>query len=80
MLSKRKAPACSGTPSKKSYNVLTLSDKMRVIEAVDGGMSNRAVALKFNCGRTQVNTIMLQCDAIQSAYKDGMNASKNIFH
>lgn len=76
MLSKRKAPVCSGTPSKKSGNVLTLSDKMRVIEAVDGGMSNRAMALKLNCGRTQVNTIMLQCDAIQSAYKDGMNASK----
>ena len=75
MSSKQKAPASPANPSKRQCKVLTLAEKIRVIDAVENGMSNRAVAEKFQCGHTQVNSIILQQDSIKQAYQNGVNAS-----
>ena len=48
-----------GTPSKCIHKVLTLAEKVKVIEAVNTGLSNVKVATKFGCGRTQVANILL---------------------
>ena len=55
--------------------MLTLAQKVDVIDAVDNGKSHRAVALMFGVGRTHVNTIMSQKEQIRTAFAEGMNAS-----
>ena len=44
--------------SKSARKVLTLSQKVEVISAVDNGKSHRCVAKEFACGRTQVSNII----------------------
>ena len=75
MSAKQKVPSLPATPSKKSQKVLTLANKIRVIEAVDNGMLHRWAAIKFDCGHTQVNTIILNCDSITEAYQNGTKAT-----
>lgn len=74
MATKRKALDSPGTPSKKSRNVLTLADKVAVIEAVTSGQSQRQVAVQFSCGRTQVSNIMAEKETILKAFRDGRNS------
>ena len=64
-----------GTPSKRQRKVLTLADKVRVLEDVSQGMSNRAVAEKYKVGRTQINNIVLQKDKIQLEFNEGKSAN-----
>ena len=71
MSTKRKATDMHGTPAKHVQNVLTLAEKIKVIEAVDSGISNMKVALKFGCGHTLVGNIMLNKMAIFDAYTNG---------
>ena len=49
-------------------------EKISVIDAVENGLSHCAVALKFDCGHTQVNQIMLHKETSRTAYQEGMNA------
>lgn len=70
---KRPAPDSPGTPSKKARKVLTLAEKMEVITAVHEGLSNRAAAIRFGVGRTQVNNIIGDQQTIEQAFRDGTN-------
>lgn len=77
MATKRPYPASSGileTPPKKARKVLTLAEKVQVINEVKAGLSNRRAAAKFEVGRTQVNNIMLEEKTIMKAYMEGTNA------
>ena len=65
----------SGTPSKQVRKVWTLVDKVKVIDAVQAGRSNRAVAIDFNVGHTQINQIMANKESITALYTEGMNAT-----
>lgn len=75
MASKRPASELGspGTPSKKR-KVLTLAQKVRVISDVEAGLSQRAVAVKYGCGRTQVHNILADKSNIQLRYREGTNA------
>ena len=75
MNAKRKATDSPGTPSKCARKVLTIAEKINVIDAVETGKSHRCVANDFNVGRTQINQIISNKDSIKSMYSDGMNAS-----
>lgn len=66
-------PGSPGTPSKKR-KVLTLAQKVRVISDVEAGLSQRAVAVKYGCGRTQVHNILSDRTSIQTRYREGTNA------
>ena len=54
--------------------MLTLSDKIKVIDSVNEGMKNSQVAAKFGCGRTQIANILLNKKAIVEAYTNGAKA------
>ena len=72
MSAKRKAIDHPGTPSKHACKVLTLAEKIKVIETIEDGLSNVKVASKFRCGCTQVGNIMLNNEtAILEAYTNG---------
>ena len=55
--------------------MLTLANKIKVIEAVDNGMLRRAVATKYEWGRTQINTIILNHNSITEACINWTKAS-----
>ena len=55
--------------------VLTLAEKIQVIDAVNSGLSNVKVASKFQCGRTQIAYILLNKTAILEAYTNGTKSS-----
>ena len=74
MSPKRKAPDSPGTPSKRARKVLTLEEKISVIDTVENGKSHRAIALIFNVGRTQVNHIIQNKDTYRNAFQESMNA------
>ena len=71
MPAKRKTIDSPGTPSKCALKVLTLAEKVKVIEALNAGLSNVKVASNFNCGRTQMANIINNKDAIIEAYSNG---------
>ena len=75
MSAKRKATDSLGMPSKRTRKVLTVAEKISVIDTVQAGWSHRAVAIRFNVGCTQVNQIMANKDSITAMYTDGMNAT-----
>lgn len=75
MATKRKSPDSPGTPSKRRRHVLTLADKVRVIDAVRDGLSQRGAAEKFNIGRTQVANIIASKETIYDTYTKGGKAS-----
>ena len=54
---------------------MTLGEKISLIDAVENGLSDHAVAFKFECGCTQVKQIMLHKDTFRTAYQEGMNAN-----
>ena len=51
--------------------MLTLNEKVHVIQAVDNCQSYRNVAVKFNCGKSQVQCII----NIMGLYSEGLNAN-----
>ena len=51
--------------------VLTLAEKIKVIEAVDNGLSNVKVASMFGSGHTQVGNIILNKSAILEECTNG---------
>ena len=71
---KQPAPDSPGTPSKRACKVLNLYDKIKVIEGVNGVLSQHAAAVKFGDGRTQINNIILDQQNIQRMYIEGSNA------
>ena len=58
----------------ESFLILNLCDKVRVIEAVNGGLSHPTVTSKFGMGRTQINNIIADQENIQKMYNDDSNA------
>ena len=75
MSAKRKAFESPASTPKRARKVLTLAQKVQVLDLVHGGMSHRAVADKFNVGRTQINNIVLQKQRIMKDYESGKNAT-----
>ena len=75
MSTKEKCPESPLIPSKRQCKVLTLAEKIQVIDTVNNGRSHHSGALLFGVGCTQVNTIIGQKEAIKTAYQEGMNAS-----
>ena len=75
MSAKRKASESPASTPKRARRVLTLAQKVQVLDLVHGGMSHRAVADKFNVGRTQINNIVLQKQCIMKDYESGKNAT-----
>ena len=69
---KRKAPESPLTPSKKCQ-VLTVAEKVDVIKTVQNGCSHRQVALDLDRGRTQINNIIKNKNAIMEAFESGVN-------
>ena len=51
---KRAAPDSPITPSKQARKVLNLCDKIKVIEAIKGGLSHWSAATKFGVGSDKV--------------------------
>ena len=47
---------------------------MKVIGAINGGLSHRAATVKFGVRRTQINNIILDQQNIQQMYTDASNA------
>ena len=47
MSAKQKATDSPGTPSKCAHKVLTLAEKVQVIDAANSGLSNVKLASKF---------------------------------
>ena len=62
---KRPAPDSLRTPSKRACKVQTLWEKVKVIKAVNGGLSHCLAAVRFGVGRTQINNIILDQENIQ---------------
>ena len=62
---KRPASDSLGTPSKIARKVLTLCDKMKVIEAINRSLSHHSAAVKFGVGGTQINNIIQDQQNIQ---------------
>ena len=73
MSAKRKAPESTGTPTNCGHKVLTLEEKVSVLDAIENGQSHRAVALQSQCGHTQVNEIIKHKQTSRTAYQEGMN-------
>ena len=71
MSAKRKEIDSPGTPSKRVCKVLTLVEKVQVIDAINSGLNNTKVASKFQCGWTQIANILLNKTAILEAYTNG---------
>ena len=57
MSAKQRAIDQPGTPSKHVCKVLSLAEKIKVIEAIDNDLSNMKVALMFGCDHTQWVTL-----------------------
>ena len=55
--------------------MLTLNEKVQVIQAVDNVQSYRSVAVKFKCGKSQVQCIMMDKSNIMRLYSEGLNAN-----
>ena len=75
MSAKQKAIDPLGTPSKRVRKVLTLAEKVKVINFINASKSHRAVAIDFNVGRTQINEIICKCDSIKSMFMEGTNTA-----
>ena len=75
MSTKRKAADLPLTPSKRQHKVLTLCEKVEVIEAVIAGLNFVQAATKFGCGRTQIANIMNNKKNILDAYTNGTKAT-----
>ena len=84
MSAKRKCPdsPMGVSPAKcKNRHILTLSEKVEVIKAIDSGMNKTNVANKFNCDRTQILNIMNNKQGILDTFANGRkSSSKQIEH
>ena len=80
MSAKQKATDSPRTPSKCIRKVLMLAEKVKVIDAVNSGLSNVKVANKFRYGRSQVGNILMNKTAILEAYTSGTKADTKYLH
>ena len=71
---KRKCPDSLLTPSKWVRRVLTLAEKIKAIDAVQNGRSNRQVASDFGVGRTQIDNIIRQKTELLQLYDAGTSS------
>ena len=74
MSAKKKCPDSPLTPSKQARSVLTLAEKIKAIDAVQNGRSNRQVPLDFGVGRTQIDNIIKQKTKLLQLYDDGTSS------
>ena len=59
----------------KTRHYLPLKDKVEVIKKCkEHGMNHRALAEKFNCGKTQIGQILKNKESIMSLYKSNRSA------
>ena len=58
----------------KSRKLLTLEDRIKVIERWESGASSRQVGNEFGYSRSQIQTIMKQKDEILQKWYERMNA------
>ena len=72
---KQPASDSPSTHSQRAHKVLTLCKKVKVIEAVNGGMSHRNAAIKFGVGWTQISNIIHDQQNINKLYTEGNNAN-----
>lgn len=63
----------SATPTKETRKrkVLTLADKVSVIERKRSGTSCRAIATSMNVGKTQIQSIVASADTIMAEWRNG---------
>ena len=52
---------------------MTAAEKVDVIKAIQDGYSHRQVALDLNVGRTQINNIIKNKNAIMEAFESAVN-------
>ena len=62
--------------SSRKRKILTLEDRVKVVERLSKGESARSIALSFNVGKTQVQTIANEKDNILRRWKDGENGDR----
>jgi len=56
---------------KKKGEVLSLELRVEVIRESSSGLSQRALALKFNCSKTQIQNILKDKDRLLQEWKEG---------
>ena len=56
--------------------VLSLQDKIDVIEKSNKGLSSREIASQFQCGKTQINNIISNKEKILSEWEKGTNCQQ----
>ena len=81
MGTKKKCPdsPMSTTPSKrKNHHVWSLTEKVEVINAVDASLNKSKLALKFNCGHTQILNIVNNKQEILDAFANGQNSDSKL--
>lgn len=62
-------------PPSKKRKVLTLEERVEVINNFDKGQSCRAIATKAGVGKTQIQSIINSREKIMSQWKDGSGRS-----
>ena len=62
--------------SSRKRKILTLEDRVKVVERLSKGESARSIALSLNVGKTQVLTIAKEKDDILCCWKDGKNGDR----
>ena len=81
MSTRRKCPdsPVSTAPSElKNCHVLSLAEKVEVINAVDAGLNKRKAALKFSCGCTQILNIVNNKQEILETFANGCNSDSKL--
>ena len=53
--------------------VLNLEERVNVIKENDRGLSERRLAERFKCGKTQINTILKNKNVILAEWEDNVN-------
>ena len=70
--SKRKADAMAMySPSPKKAKVLTLEERIKVLEKSESGMSARMISTQFSCGKTQIQNILKNKEQIRAEWEKG---------
>ncbi len=55
----------------RKRKVLPLDLRVEVVKMIDSGKSLRAIAQKFDCGRTQISNIKIEREAIMKEWESG---------
>lgn len=62
--------------SGRKRKILTLEDRVKVIDRVKKGESCRAVALSLDVGKTQIQSIIKDKETIMKEWQEGGNAER----